>query len=85
MEDSFYVLLKINRFNKEVNIVKKEELKTKEIEKVYKKLDLMDQKRNIVPKENSYHEFTRYDMTKKNRSIDATGARLGNNYYGKLF
>ena len=60
-----------------MNIVKKEELKTKEIEKVYKKFDLMGQKRKIVPKENRYHEFTRYDITKKNRSIvTTTGARL---------
>ena len=48
-----------------------------EIEKVYKKLGLANHKRDVIPKENRYHEFTHYDMTKKNRSIvTTTDARL---------
>ncbi|MDD7102555.1 MAG: hypothetical protein PUI50_03770 [Firmicutes bacterium] len=79
-----YIILEVNRKNGEVRIMKiKKEIKLKEINDVYKKLNL---KKNDLNNDPILYQknFGAYDYTKKSILDDKTTVKAENSYYGRL-
>ncbi|HIU23288.1 MAG TPA: hypothetical protein IAD49_06905 [Candidatus Fimihabitans intestinipullorum] len=79
-----YIILEVNRKNGEVRIMKiKKESKLKEINDVYKKLNL---KKNDLNNDPILYQknFGAYDYTKKSILDDKTTVKAENSYYGRL-
>ncbi|MDY4051016.1 MAG: hypothetical protein SOZ06_03515 [Candidatus Faecenecus gallistercoris] len=79
-----YIILEVNRKNGEVRIMKiKKEIKLKEINDVYKKLNL---KKNDLNNDPIFYQknFGAYDYTKKSILDDKTTVKAENSYYGRL-
>ncbi len=80
--DYIYVLLKINKGNGEIKMIRGKDEKMKEIEEIYKKMNIKNA--NKIPKPSFDKNIGRYDNNKKSRLDDKTSVRIGSNYYGRL-
>lgn len=80
--DCICVVLKINRSNGEIEMIKENDRKLEEIEKIYKKMKIKDS--NKIPEPSFNKNIGPYDNNKKSRLDDKTSIRIRSNYYGRL-
>lgn len=82
--DYIYVILKIDKKNGGIDVIKKSEKTTEEeIKKIYDKLKL-DEYNQKQQYNNFQSRISIYDPNKKSYVDNKTSTRIGSNYYGRL-